>query len=33
MRGKRRLLRIGEYLIARACQHLPAGARDERYRE
>jgi DivIVA domain-containing protein len=33
MRGERRLLRIGEYLIARACAHLPAGARDERYRE
>ena len=33
MRGERRLLRIGEYLIARACRHLSAGARDERYRE
>jgi DivIVA domain-containing protein len=33
MRGERRLLSIGEYLIARACRHLPAGARDERYRE
>ncbi len=33
MRGERRLLRIGEYLIARASRHLPAGARDERYRE
>jgi hypothetical protein len=33
MRGERRLLRIGEYLIARACRHLPAGARNERYRE
>jgi DivIVA domain-containing protein len=33
MRGERRLLRIGEYLIARACRHLPARARDERYRE
>jgi DivIVA domain-containing protein len=33
MRGERRLLRTGEYLIARACRHLPAGARDERYRE
>ena len=33
MRGERRLLRIGEYLIARACRHLPAGARDERYQE
>ena len=33
MRGERRLLRIGEYLIARACRPLPAEARDERYRE
>jgi DivIVA domain-containing protein len=33
MRGEGRLLRIGEYLIARACRHLPAEARDERYRE
>jgi DivIVA domain-containing protein len=33
MRGERRLLRIGEYLIARACRHLPTEARDERYRE
>jgi DivIVA domain-containing protein len=33
MRGERRLLRIGEYLIARACRRLPAEARDERYRE
>jgi hypothetical protein len=33
MRAERPLLRIGEYLIARACRHLPAGARDERYRE
>jgi DivIVA domain-containing protein len=33
MRGERPLLRVGEYLIARACRHLPAGARDERYRE
>jgi DivIVA domain-containing protein len=33
MRGERRLLRAGEYLIARACRHLPAEARDERYRE
>jgi DivIVA domain-containing protein len=33
VRGERRLLRIGEYLIARACRHLPAEARDERYRE
>ena len=33
MRGERWLLRIGEYLIVRACRHLPAQARDERYRE
>jgi DivIVA domain-containing protein len=33
MRGEGRLLRIGEYLISRACRHLPAEARDERYRE
>jgi DivIVA domain-containing protein len=33
MRGERQLLRTGEYLIARACRHLPPGARDERYRE
>jgi len=33
MKGERRLLRAGEYLIARACRHLPAEARDERYRE
>jgi hypothetical protein len=33
MRGEGRLLRIGEYLIARACRHLPAEARGERYRE
>jgi hypothetical protein len=33
MKGERRLLRTGEYLIARACRHLPSGARDERYRE
>ena len=33
MRGERRLLRIGEYLIARACRRLSADTRDERYRE
>ena len=33
MRGERRLLRIGEYLITRACRRLPAETRDERYRE
>ncbi len=33
MWGERRLLRLGEYLIARACRRLPAETRDERYRE
>ena len=33
MSGERRLLRIGEYLITRACRRLPAGTRDDRYRE
>ena len=33
MRGERRLLRLGEYLIACACRRLPAETRDERYRE
>jgi hypothetical protein len=33
MRGERALLRIGEYLVGRACRHLPRGVRDERYRE
>jgi hypothetical protein len=33
MRGERRLLRIGEYLVARACRRLPAGTREERCRE
>ncbi len=33
MRAERRLLRIGEYLIARACRRLPIETRDERYRE
>lgn len=33
MRGERRLLRLGEYLITRACRRLPAGTRDERCRE
>jgi len=33
MRGEGRLLRVGEYLIGRACRPLPAEARDERYRE
>jgi DivIVA domain-containing protein len=33
MRGERRLLRIGEYLITRACRRLPTETRDERCRE
>jgi hypothetical protein len=33
MRGERRLLRIGEYLITRACRRLPVETRDERCRE
>jgi hypothetical protein len=33
MSGERRLLRIGEYLVRRACQQLPPNAREERYRE
>jgi hypothetical protein len=33
MRGERRLLRLGEYLVGRACQALPPAAREERYRE
>ncbi len=33
MRGERALLRIGEYLVSRACRRLPRGIRDERYRE
>jgi hypothetical protein len=33
MRGERRLLHLGEYLIGRACRDLPRGIRDERYRE
>jgi DivIVA domain-containing protein len=33
MRGERRLLRIGEYLIGHACRFLPAEMRDERRRE
>jgi hypothetical protein len=33
VRGERALLRIGEYLVARACRRLPRGIRDERYRE
>ena len=33
MRGERQLLRLGEYLLRRACQRLPRGIRQERYRE
>ena len=33
MRGERQLLRLGEYLVGRACQRLPQEAREERYRE
>ena len=33
MRGERRLLRIGEYLIGRAARLLPGEIRDERRRE
>ncbi|HEX4059557.1 MAG TPA: hypothetical protein VHY58_00930 [Streptosporangiaceae bacterium] len=33
MRGERRLLRVGEYLIGRASRLLPRQTREERYRE
>jgi hypothetical protein len=33
MRGERRLLRLGEYLVGQACQRLPPDIREERYRE
>jgi hypothetical protein len=33
MRGERQLLRLGEYLVRRACRQLPQDAREERYRE
>ncbi len=33
MRAERGLLRLGEYLVGRACQRLPQDIRDERYRE
>jgi hypothetical protein len=33
MRLERRLLRLGEYLVGRACQQLPQDVRAERYRE
>ena len=33
MRGERQLLRIGEYVVGRACRRLPRDIREERYRE
>jgi hypothetical protein len=33
MRGERRLLRLGEYLVRQACQRLPQEIREEHYRE
>jgi hypothetical protein len=33
MRGERALLRIGEYMVGRACRRLPSEIRDGRYRE
>jgi hypothetical protein len=33
MRAERQLLRIGEYLVGRACQRLPPDVREERYQE
>jgi F-type H+-transporting ATPase subunit b len=33
MRAERQLLRVGEYLVGRACRRLPPGIREERYRE
>jgi hypothetical protein len=33
MRGERQLLRLGEYLVRRACRQLPPDVREERYRE
>jgi hypothetical protein len=33
VRGERQLLRVGEYLVGRACRPLPRGLREERYRE
>jgi hypothetical protein len=32
MRWEHQLLRIGEYLLGRACRRLPSEIRDERYR-
>ena len=33
MRGERQLLRLGEYLVRRACRQLPPDVREERYEE
>jgi F-type H+-transporting ATPase subunit b len=33
MRAERQLLRIGEYLVGRACRRLPRDIREERYQE
>jgi hypothetical protein len=33
VKGERWALSAGEYLVARACRRLPAGIREERYRE
>jgi hypothetical protein len=33
MRAERRLLRLGEYLVGRACRRLPPDVGEERYRE
>jgi hypothetical protein len=33
MRAERQLLRLGEYLVHRACQQLPPDMRENRYRE
>jgi hypothetical protein len=33
MRAERQLLRLGEYLVGRACRRLPKDIREERYRE
>jgi hypothetical protein len=33
MAGRTVMMRLGRYLIRRACRYLPADARDERYRE
>jgi hypothetical protein len=33
MRAERALLRVGEYLVGRACRGLPPEIRDERYQE